>query len=316
MAWVDLNEVISSFRDIMRTTVRESIAINLRLSPGAAQVHADRGQLEQILLNLLVNAQDAITGTGSICLETGHLILDHEFAAQHPCAKPGHYVLLALSDDGHGMAQETLDRIYEPFFTTKKLGRGTGLGLATVFSIVQHHRGCIVVQSRPGEGTKFEIYLPADAAATLPARCPDAPAALQQQNGQGRCILLVEDNTMLREMAEELLASFGYRVLSAATPSQALDLAHRERGAIELLATDVIMPQMSGPELYDALLESRPGLPVLYISGYSNGTGPGQGAPREDAIFLAKPFTLEQFMARVGQTIGAGAGAVLKVSSL
>ena len=301
---LDLNEVISSFRDIMRTTVRESIAIELRLSPGAAQLVADRGQLEQVLLNLAVNAQDAIEGTGSIVLETGHLILDEEFFLQHPVAKPGHYVMLALSDDGCGIPAETLGRIYEPFFTTKQPGRGTGLGLAIVYGIVQHHEGCISVKSRPGEGTRFEIYLPAQPGVALPAPSPLPGGVPAPESGRGRTILLVEDNSLIREMARELLAAFGYRVLCAATPSQALELA-LPREPIALLATDVIMPEMNGPELYQRLLASHPGLPVLYISGYGKGEGERHGA--EGAV-LAKPFTLEQFMARVGELAQQGPG--------
>ena len=300
-ASLDLNEVITSFRDIMGSTVRESIAIELRLSPGAAQLVADRGQLEQILLNLVLNAQDAIEGSGTMLLETGHLILDREFARQHPCAKPGHYVMLALSDDGCGIPEETLHRIYEPFFTTKQAGRGTGLGLAIVYGIVQHHQGCIKVKSRPGEGTRFEIYLPADPGAALPALL-SVPAGAPPQRGQGRTVLLVEDDPLIREMAGELLASFGYRVLSAATPSRALELAP-PREPIALLATDVIMPELSGPELYQRLLASHPALPVLYISGYGTGEEQWQEMAGAGALCLAKPFTLEQFMARVGELV-------------
>jgi two-component system cell cycle sensor histidine kinase/response regulator CckA len=308
VALLDLNEVISSFRDIMRITATESISLDLQLCPGGARLQADRGQLEQILLNLMVNAQDAINGSGTVRVETGHVILDQEFTRQHPGAKPGHYVMLAFSDDGCGMSEATLARIYEPFFTSKQVGSGTGLGLATVYGIVKHHEGCIVVKSGLGEGTRFEIYFPADPSALLPAAGPGSAACQEQQCGRGRTVLLVEDNVMIREMAGELLTSFGYRVLSAATPSQALELAGRGE-AIELLATDVIMPQMSGPELYDRLLESHPKLPVLYISGYTNSTVPGRGALAEDAIFLAKPFTLEQFMEKVGQMVGSGAPA-------
>lgn len=306
VALLDLNEVINSFRDIMRITVTASISVDLQLCPAAARLQADRGQLEQILLNLMVNAQDAINGSGTIRVETGHAILDREFARQNVGAKPGHYVMLAFSDDGCGMSEATLERIYEPFFTSKQVGRGTGLGLATVYGIVKQHEGCIVVKSRPGEGTRFEIYFPADPSALLPAAGPGSAACREQQSGQGRTVLLVEDNVMIREMAGELLTSFGYRVLSAATPSQALELAGNGE-AIELLATDVIMPQMSGPELYDRLLESHPKLPVLYISGYTNSMVPGRGALAEDAIFLAKPFTLEQFMEKVGQMADSGA---------
>jgi len=316
MDLLDLNEVIVSFRDIIRATARESISIDLRLSPGATRVLADRGQLEQVLLNLLVNAQDAIEGAGSICLETGHLILDSDFARQHPVAKPGHYILLAFSDDGCGMAEETLRHMYEPFFTTKMVGRGTGLGLATVYGIIKHHGGCIDVKSRPGEGTRFEIYLPASSSTAEPMLGPPPRTATEHGAGEGRIILLVEDNTMIREVAEELLTSFGYRVLAAESPSQALDLAARQEGQIHLLATDVTMPEMTGPELYEVLLETYPGLPVLYISGYTNGMLQEDETLRQEAIFLAKPFTLEQFMERIGDMLCAAAIAEAELAPL
>ena len=302
MNLLDLNEVIVSFNEIMRATARENIAIDLRLSPGATKVQADRGQMEQLLLNLLLNAQDAIEGTGSICLETGHLILDDDFARQHPVAKPGHYILLAFSDDGCGMDEQTLRRMYEPFFTTKEVGRGTGLGLATVYGIVRHHDGCIDAKSRIGEGTRFEIYLPASASAAEPVLGAIPRQATEHAAGEGRTILLVEDNAMIREMAGELLTSFDYRVLAAESPALALEMAAREEGRIDLLATDVVMPEMTGPELYERLLESRPNLPVLYISGYTNIIAEDE-APRQEAIFLAKPFTMEQFMARIGEML-------------
>ncbi|WP_026841420.1 ATP-binding protein [Citrifermentans bremense] len=301
---LDLNEVIVSFRDILRATARDNVTIDLRLSPGAAKVQADRGQLEQVLLNLLLNAQDAIDGTGSICVETGHLILDEEFHRQHPVAKPGHYILLAFSDDGCGMAEETLRHMYEPFFTTKETGRGTGLGLATVYGIVKRHGGCIDVKSRPGEGTRFGIYLPASSSSAEPVTASPSRAAIPPAAGKGKTILLVEDNAMIREVAEDLLASFGYAVLAAQSPARALELA-KEQQTIDLLATDVVMPEMTGPELYEKLLENYPGLPVLYISGYSAGLLPLDESQRQDAIFLAKPFTLEQFMGKIGEMLGS-----------
>jgi len=300
---LDLNEVITSFSEIMRATARDNITIDLLLSPGAAKVQADRGQLEQVLLNLLLNAQDAIEGSGSICLETGHLILDDDFHRQHPVAQPGHYILLAFSDDGCGMAEETLRHMYEPFFTTKETGRGTGLGLATVYGVVKHHDGCIDVKSHPGQGTRFEIYLPASASTDEPIMRPSQQAAQPQEAAAGRVILLVEDNQMIREVAAELLTSFGYRVLVAETPSRALELAAGEAEEIDLLATDVIMPEMTGPELYERLQGQYPALPVLYISGYTNAAVPQDEKLRQEAIFLAKPFTLEQFMARINEML-------------
>jgi two-component system, cell cycle sensor histidine kinase and response regulator CckA len=300
---LDLNEIIASFEDIMRTTVRESISIELRLTPEPARVLGDRGQMEQILLNLAVNAQDAIPGGGAISLETGHLILDEEFARQHPGVKPGPYVLLAFSDDGCGMNEETLRHIYEPFFTTKEVGRGTGLGLASVYGIVKQHEGYIDVWSRPGEGTSFKIFLPMSRELAEPLAASGPDGAAHQGAGEGKTILLVEDDAMIREMAEDLLKSYGYRTLVAALPSEALDLAAGLGGPIDLLVSDVVMPQMNGPELHERLLESQARLPVLYISGYTGNVVLHKDTLEMETTFLTKPFTLEQFLERIRQIL-------------
>jgi len=302
---LDLNEVIVSFGDIMRTTVRESVSFDLRLAPGGARVLADRGQMEQILLNLAVNAQDAIAGCGAILVETGHLVLDEEYARLHPGVKPGPYVLLAFTDNGCGMDAEILSHIYEPFFTTKGLGRGTGLGLATVFGLVKQHEGCIEVLSRPGEGTTFKIFLPmTQTAAWLMPETELVPAATHA-DGAGRTILLVEDNSMIREMAAELLAGYGYRTMVAATPLEALELAVHHGEPIDLLVTDVVMPQMDGPELHGRLLDSNPRLPVLYISGYTSKVVLDKDMLEVETNFLSKPFTLEQFLERIRLILSA-----------
>jgi two-component system, cell cycle sensor histidine kinase and response regulator CckA len=305
---LDLNEVIASFGDIMRSTVKESINIEKRLSPGAAQVHADRGQLEQVLLNLLVNAQDAIPGTGMIAIETGHLVLDQGYAKQHPGIVPGSYVQLAITDNGCGMSEETLSRIYEPFFTTKEAGHGTGLGLATVYGIVKNHGGQINVVSRPGEGTRFEIFLPEAAGGSKPVQGKESTGS--QPHGKGRTILLVEDDQLIREMAVDLLVSFGYRVLAADSPSRAIELAEGGE-CLDLLATDVVMPELSGPELHGRLLDRYPQLPVLYISGYSNTAAcPAKGLADGTSLLLAKPFTVEQFLQRIADLLdGRGCAA-------
>jgi two-component system, cell cycle sensor histidine kinase and response regulator CckA len=300
---LDLNEVIVSFGDIMRTTVRESVSIDLRLTPGGALVLADRGQMEQILLNLAVNAQDAIAGNGAITLETGRLVLDEEYVKLHPGVKPGPYVLLAFSDDGCGMDEETLRHIYEPFFTTKEPGHGTGLGLATIYGLVKQHEGYMEVWTRPGEGTVFKIYLPMtrEVAGQSPETGP-GPSA-ERAVGAGKTILLVEDNSMIREMAGELLAEYGYRTMVAAVPSEALELAQLHVGPVDLLVTDVVMPQMNGPELHELLLGSHPQLPVLYISGYTGTVAQHKDAPDMETNFLTKPFTLEQFLERIRQIL-------------
>jgi two-component system, cell cycle sensor histidine kinase and response regulator CckA len=300
---LDLNETIFSFSDIMRTTVRESISLELKLTPERSHLLGDRGQMEQILLNLAVNAQDAITGTGAITLETGRLILDEEYARLHPGVKPGPYLLLAFSDNGCGMGEETLRHIYEPFFTTKEVGRGTGLGLATVYGIVKQHDGYIEVWSRPGVGTTFKLFFPMSQAAAGRAQEQGAGILAQRGAGAGKTILLVEDNAMIREMAEELLEGYGYRTLVAATPTEALERAACLEGPIDLLVSDVVMPQMNGPELHERLLESHPGLPVLYISGYTGNVVLHKETPTMETNFLTKPFTLEQFLERIRQML-------------
>ena len=302
---LDLNEVIASFRDIMRTSVRECVALELRLAPAGAWVLADRGQLEQILLNLAVNAQDAITGSGVISLETGHLVLDEEYARLHHGVRPGPYVLLVFTDSGCGMGEETLRRIYEPFFTTKDVGRGTGLGLATVYGLVKQHEGYIEVWSRPGEGTTFKIFLPMRQAEA--GKLSDIRLDLRAEPavGMGKTLLLVEDDAMIREMAGELLSGYGYRTLVAGTPLEALELVSRQGGRIDLLVTDVVMPQMNGPELHARLVESDSWLPVLYISGYTSNMVQHKNTLEVETEFLTKPFTLEQFLERIRRILSA-----------
>ncbi|QEM70286.1 PAS domain S-box protein [Geobacter sp. FeAm09] len=299
---VDLNGIIGTFQDILRRTIRESIAIKIRLAPGTVAILADRGQIEQVLLNLAVNAQDAITGNGTITVETGHVVLDNEYARLHPGMRPGPYALLAFSDNGCGMDDETLVHIFEPFFTTKQVGHGTGLGLATVYGIIKQHEGYITVRSGRGEGTTFCLYLPLsrhEPAITEPE--PDVAAAGGAPGGGN--IMVVEDNDMVREMAVELLESAGYRVLVAGHPAAARELARRNGAAIDLLVTDVVMPEMNGKDLYGYLHESLPELRVLYISGYANEPFVHDGTLEEGIDFLQKPFTAERFLERVRQAL-------------
>ncbi|GFO68863.1 hypothetical protein GMLC_24420 [Geomonas limicola] len=301
---LDLNEVITSFGDIMRTTVKESISFELRLTDESAWVLADRGQLEQVLLNFAVNAQDAITGNGAITVETGHLVLDDEYARLHAGVKPGRYVLLAFSDNGCGMAEETLRHIYEPFFTTKESGRGTGLGLATVYGVVKQHDGYIEVWSRPGQGTTFKVFLPLAGPAAGHTPLEERGTAARRTLGSGKSILLVEDNALIRDMARDLLEGYGYRTLVAGTPLAALELATRPEEHIDLLVSDVVLPEMNGPELYERVLEYHPRLPVLYISGYTGNVVLHKSTMEMETSFLTKPFTLEQFLARIRGILG------------
>ena len=301
MRGIDLNEVILSFRDIMGRTVRESISFDLQLAPGGAPVMADRGQIEQILLNLAVNAQDAVKGNGKITVETGQVTFDDEYVKLNPGAKPGNYIQLAFTDNGCGMSEEVLQHVFEPFYTTKAVGQGTGLGLATVYGIVKQHDGYIKIRSRVGQGTTFALYLPEYYGITR--RCTDPITAKPQHNLLDKTILFVDDNEMILSMATELLTLNGYRPMVASTPSQALALARSHAGSIDLLVTDVVMPEMTGPQLFERLTESRPELPVLYLSGYRNEVVLRSGTLEEEVNFLPKPFTAEQLIGRIQQAL-------------
>lgn len=304
MEVLNLNNVIDSFRDIMRRTIRENIAIDVKLAPGGARILADRGQLEQVLLNLTVNAQDAIEGVGTISVATGHVLLDDEYVRQHHGMLPGSYILLAFKDNGCGMDNDTLRHIYEPFFTTKAIGHGTGLGLATVYGIIKQHEGYIETRSRLGEGTSFLIYLPATTKEMMATDESVSTSENSLHDSASATILLVEDNIMVREMAVDLLESEGYTVLVADSPLQAQKIEQSFDGTIDLLLTDVVMPEMNGMELYESLQDRRPAMPVLYISGYTSDVVIHGGTLEEEVNFLRKPFTVEQFSERVKQVLG------------
>ncbi len=299
MEVLDLNEIIDSFRDIMRRTIRENIAIDIKLAPGGARLLADRSQIEQVLLNLTVNAQDAINGVGTITVATGHVLLDDEYVRQHHGMVPGSYILLAFKDNGCGMDNETLRHIYEPFFTTKPIGHGTGLGLATVYGIIKQHEGYIETRSHLGEGTSFLIYLPVTLDEMPEADYSPLPDDNRPHVSTSATILLVEDNIMVREMAVDLLESEGFTVLVADSPLKALEIERSFTGTIELLLTDVVMPEMNGMELYESLQDRRPTMSVLYISGYTSDVVIHDGTLEEEVNFLRKPFTVEQLIERV-----------------
>jgi two-component system, cell cycle sensor histidine kinase and response regulator CckA len=292
---IDLGQVVAGFQNILHHTIRESIEIRLSLSPEPYGIRADRNKIEQVLMNLAVNAQDAIDGCGVIRIETAPVLLDDEYARQHPGVVPGRYLMLAVSDDGCGMDQETRQRIFEPFFTTKGVGKGTGLGLATVYGIVRQHGGNLWVYSEPGKGTTFRCYfplvdgLPQQERATL-------HGALTLAGGR-RTVLLVEDNEMVRNFVDELLTRQGFEVLAAEDPKKALQLAQDRE--FELLITDVVMPHMTGFQLYAKLAASCPGLKVLYMSGYNDHGADAGGLPGCRAHFIEKPFAISEFASKV-----------------
>jgi signal transduction histidine kinase/CheY-like chemotaxis protein len=302
---LDLNPLLAGLEPILRRLLGESVALALRPAPGPVAVHADPSQLEQVVLNLAVNARDAMPEGGQVVIETAAVDLDEAFARRHQGARPGPAIRLAVADTGTGMDEATLARIFEPFFTTKEVGRGTGLGLATVYGIVKQSGGYIRVESAPGRGSRFEVYLPRVEAAAADA--PPSPAGPGSVPGGTETVLLVEDEPGVRDLARDVLAAQGYRVLAAGDPAEALRLSGGHPGPVHLLLTDVVMPGMSGRDLAERLLAGRPGLRVLYMSGYADHAIVEHGVVDPAVPFLPKPFTAEALARRVRDALDAGA---------
>ena len=298
---VDLNRVIRGSENLLRRMVRESIAIELHGSPELGLVMADAGQIEQVIINLAANAQDAMPQGGTLTIETCDAVLDDEFAAQHDIA-PGRHVRLSVSDTGEGMAKATLDKIFDPFFTTKAEGEGTGLGLSTVYGIVKQHRGSIDVQSEPGRGTRFDIHFPLTD--VLPM-CAGVEEPRDAETG-AETVLVVEDQDQLRELVCRRLRQAGHVVLDAPDGASALRMAAEYPGAVDLLITDVVLPGMNGRELYDALAVPRPGVKVLFMSGYTGDVLSENGIRTEGVDLIQKPFSLQDFGAKVRDVLSRG----------
>jgi PAS domain S-box-containing protein len=296
---LDLNEVITSFMMILQRTIRESIDIILKLSLEPCMVLADRTQIEQVLLNLAVNAQDAIDLTGSIKIETGHLAFDNEYCLLHPGTVPGRYVMIAFSDTGSGIDEATLPYIFDPFFTTKPTGHGTGLGLSTIFGVVKQHEGSIAVDSRRGVGTTFTLFFP-EGTGDEERQIHDILRNLDKQIGT---ILVVEDNPMVLNMIREILEGAGHRVITADEPLKALEIVKTIKDTINLLVSDVVMPQMNGPELYDRITLLQPELKVLFMSGYAGIVSAHKGHLKEENNFISKPFTMQAFLRKVSDAM-------------
>jgi two-component system, cell cycle sensor histidine kinase and response regulator CckA len=254
-------------------------------------------------MNLVINARDAMPQGGKLTLELANVVLDEQHASTHMRVEPGDYVMLAVSDTGTGMDRETQTRIFEPFFTTKERGKGTGLGLSTVFGIVEQARGTIWVYSEVGRGSIFKVYLPRIDAAPLRTRAPHDPATLRGSE----TILLVEDEEQVRAVARGILLRLGYQVLEASTPEDAVQASVRHAGAIDLLLSDVVMPQMSGPELARALAPMRPSMKVLFMSGYTDDSVVHHGLLESGVAFLQKPITLETLGKKVRQSLESDA---------
>ena len=286
---LDLNALVTRWEPVLRRIMGEDCGVILRLSPVIGPVRADPGQLEQVLLNLALNARDAMPRGGTITLETFQTEVNETYARvkSGTAVRPGKYVVLALSDTGHGMDKETMNHVFEPFFTTKGVGQGTGLGLSTVYGIVKQSDGYVWAYSEPGQGTTFKIYLPLRREAVTTAAETQPPVAART----GEKILVVENEAAVRFMIRRTLQDAGYTVFDAGSAGEALDLVSRGGDTIDLLLTDVVMPGDSGRELADEVVKRVPGLPVLFTSGYTDGEIERRGLLKPGAAFIQKPLT-------------------------
>ncbi len=282
---INVNDLISDYVKMLRRLLREDIDLQLVPAPELWNVRADPGQIEQVVTNMAVNARDAMPEGGRLIIETANVTLGKDYARDHADVVPGQYVVIAMSDTGCGMDAETQRKIFDPFFTTKEFGKGTGLGLATVYGIVKQHSGHVRVYSEPGKGTTFRVYLPRFAGE---AEKPRTPSTLI--TGGTETILLVEDEETIRAVSRRHLESFGYTVLCAADPDEAEDVAANCGKRIDLLLTDVIMPGRNGRELYESLAAKQPGLKVLYMSGYTDNVVVRNNVLGVETSLLQKPF--------------------------
>ena len=283
---LELAEVVDGIRPMLRRLIGEDLELATACDPGLWRVRADPSQIEQVILNLIVNARDAMPDGGRLTIECRNAPLDAGYAQTHAGVAPGDYVMLAVTDTGHGMDAATRAQIFQPFFTTKEPGKGTGLGLATVYGIVKQSGGHVWVYSEVGHGTSFKIYLPR---VDGPPPAPDQDLGLPRRGTE--TVLVAEDDEDVRDLATDTLRMSGYGVLAAASPEEALAIARRHDGVIHLLLTDVVMPGMNGRALADHLLAMRPGLRVLFMSGYPAGAIAPQGVLESETHLLQKPFT-------------------------
>jgi PAS domain S-box-containing protein len=298
---LDLNAIVVEIEPMLRRLIGEDIDLIAAPARDLGSVKADPAQIKQILLNLAVNARDAMPQGGKLTIETDDVDLDERYARLHPELPPGRYVMIAVTDTGIGMDEATRSRIFEPFFTTKAPGRGTGLGLSTVYGIVKQSSGHISVYSEPGRGTAFKVYLPR---VEEPAETA-AAAAVAGARGGSETILVVEDNEMVRTVTCEILKRHGYTVVEARHGVDALDIARRYHGHIHLLLTDVVMPEMGGPELVSRLAPLRPRMKIVYVSGYTADAIDHQGMLNEGIEFLSKPVGLETLVRKVRAVLDA-----------
>jgi signal transduction histidine kinase len=296
---LDLGAVVTDIHGLLSRTIGEDVTLVVRGTADLPPIRADRGQIEQVLINLAVNARDAMPDGGTLTIRLGTTMLDEDYARLHPQITPGHYVELSVSDTGVGMAPEIVSRIFEPFFTTKPKDKGTGLGLATVHGIVAGSGGSLSVYSEPGMGTTFRAFFPpAKGHAVVVAEPAEAPVI----GGHGETILVVEDEPAVRQLTARILRRSGYTVIEAASGAEALALAADHH--FDMLLTDLVMPQVSGPELAERIQQMHPGVPVLFMSGYSQDVLGPRGALSPDVPLIQKPFAAQELLKNVHAQLG------------
>lgn len=298
---IDVNAIVTNMERLLRPLIGEDVELTTSLEPAVGCTRADAGQLEQVIMNLVVNAKDAMPNGGKLCIRTSSITLDDALSSENTFIKPGSYVMISIADSGEGMDRDTQARIFEPFFTTKEKGKGTGLGLSTVYGIIKQSGGYVFVQSELERGTIFTIYFPRvdEPCDSLSA----APVTLAAAGGS-ETILLVEDEESVRQLVRETLAARGYRVLEADNGAAALALAVARFDTIHLVITDIVMPGLSGHELVEQLLPARPGMKVLYFSGYAEDAFPTALSSAAQSAFLQKPFTLQSLSRKVREVLG------------
>jgi CheY-like chemotaxis protein len=297
---LDLNTTVERMLKMLRRLIGEDIDLAWRPGAGLWPVKVDPSQINQTLANLCANARDAIADVGKLALETANIVCDEAYCAEHPGLTPGEYVMLAVSDNGCGMDRETLANVFEPFFTTKEMGKGTGLGLATVYGIVKQNHGFIAIDSAPGEGTTFKMYLPRYGGETAQAAA-EGPSEVIKSGSE--MILLVEDEPTILKLGKTMLEQLGYTVLAAGAPGEAIRLAREHTGKLHLLMTDVVMPGMNGRDLAKHLLSLYPRLKRLFMSGYTADVIAQHGVLDEGVSFIQKPFSMQALAAKVRETL-------------
>ncbi len=299
---LDLNQVVMDMEKMLRRLIGENIELVTALADDLGYVKADPGQIEQVIVNLAVNARDAMPNGGKLILETSKMEIDESYAGRHDPVRPGSYAILAVTDTGIGMDEPTMSRLFEPFFTTKEVGKGTGLGLATVYGIVKQSGGYIWAYSEVGRGTTFKVLLPGEEAV---AELGEREVAYLYPSGGDETVLVVEDEKLVRDLVREILSQHGYHVLEASRGAEALEASGRHEGPIHLLLSDVVMPGMTGPELARRLTAHRPEMGVLFMSGYTDDAILHHGVFDQGEEFLQKPFTASALGAKVRKVLDA-----------